>query len=164
MSRSELTAPSRSNAPPAVDRGRVEALWVKRVRRGPMDPVEAVLLEKGLGIRGNADRGGWRQVTVIEAEMMEALEERFGESLDPAMRRANVMVRGVRLAGCRGKVLHLGGCRIEMRGETVPCERMDETLPGLRDALKGGWAGGAFGRVAVDGEVRLGDPAWLEDA
>jgi MOSC domain-containing protein YiiM len=128
-----------------------------------MDPVDAVILEEGLGIRGNADLGGWRQVTVIEAEALEGLTERLGTDVPPILRRANVMVRGVRLADCRGKRLHLGRCQIEMRGETMPCERMDEAVPGLRDAMKEGWAGGAFGRVVVDGEVRVGDVARLED-
>lgn len=144
--------------------GTVEALWVKRAHRGPMDPANAIILDEGLGIRGNADLGGWRQVTVIEAEALEALAERLGTDVPPILRRANVLVRGVRLADCRGKRLHLGRCQIEMRGETVPCERMDEAVPGLRAAMKGGWSGGAFGRVVVDGEVRVGDPVRLEDA
>ena len=154
----------RSASDPSQREGRVEALWVKRVRRGPMDPVDAIVLEEGLGIRGNADLGGWRQVTVIEAEALEALAERLGTEVPPILRRANVLVRGVALADCRGKRLHLGRCQIEMRGETVPCSRMDEAVPGLRAAMKEGWAGGAFGRVVVDGEVRVGDPARLEDA
>lgn len=151
-------------ASPAPDpEGRVEALWVKRAHRGPMDAVEAIVLDEGLGIRGNADQGGWRQVTVIEAEALDVLAERLGTDIPPVLRRANVMVRGVRLANCRGKRLHLGRCQIEMRGETVPCHRMDEAVPGLRDAMKEGWNGGAFGRVVVDGEVRIGDAVRLED-
>lgn len=151
--------------PPAASGsgGRVEALWVKRAHRGPMDPVDSVILEEGLGIRGNADQGGWRQVTVIEAEALEALTERLGADVPPILRRANVMVRGVRLADCRGKRLHLGRCQIEMRGETMPCERMDQAVPGLREAMKEDWAGGAFGRVVVDGEVRVGDVVRLEE-
>lgn len=161
-----MTPPSRDDRPapsPAVPGGRVEALWVKRAHRGPMDPVDSIVLDEGLGIRGNADLGGWRQVTVVEAEALEALAERLDTEVPPILRRANVLVRGVRLAECRGKRLHLGRCEIEMRGETVPCERMDEAVPGLRQAMKEGWAGGAFGRVVVDGEVRVGDPARMED-
>lgn len=144
--------------------GRVEALWIKRAKRGPMDPADQVTVEAGKGIEGNANQGGWRQVTVIEAEVFDALAERLDPAVAGIMRRANVMVRGVRLADCRGRILHLGDCRIEMRGETVPCERMDEALPGLRAALKDGWGGGAFGRVLDDGEVKVGDPAWLADS
>ncbi len=151
-----------SASPPPAE-GTVEALWVKRAHRGPMDPANAIILDEGLGIRGNADLGGWRQVTVVEAEVLEALAERLGAEVPPILRRANVLVRGVRLADCRGKRLHLGRCQIEMRGETMPCERMNEAVPGLRDAMKEGWAGGAFGRVVVDGEVRVGDPARLEE-
>ncbi len=156
--RTEADRPESAPSP-----GHVEALWVKRARGGPMDPADAVTLQAGRGIDGNADQGGWRQVTVIEAEVFEALEDRFGSDLSPAMRRANVMVRGIRLEGCRGRILHLGDCRIEMRGETVPCHQMDEALQGLREALKEGWGGGAFGRVLDGGEIGVGDRAWLRD-
>lgn len=161
MMRRSRPEPSPASTAPE---GRVEALWVKRAHRGPMDPVSSIVLDEGLGIRGNADLGGWRQVTVIEAEALEALAERLGTDVPPILRRANVLVRGVRLADCRGKRLHLGRCQIEMRGETVPCERMDEAVPGLREAMKEGWAGGAFGRVVVDGEIQVGDPVRLVDA
>lgn len=160
----DRTAQDTPASHPSRPGGWVEALWVKRARRGPMDPTEQVTVEAGKGIEGNANQGGWRQVTVVEAEVFDDLAERLDPAVSGAMRRANVMVRGVRLADCRGRILHLGDCRIEMRGETVPCERMDEALPGLRAALKDGWGGGAFGRVLDDGEIRVGDPAWWEDA
>ena len=154
---------SDGSAPPDPP-GRVEALWVKRARGGPMDPADAVTLHEGRGIEGNADQGGWRQVTVIEAEVFEALADRLGPDVSPAMRRANVLVRGIRLEECRGRILHLGKCRIEMRGETRPCHQMDEQLRGLREALDPGWGGGAFGRVLDGGEIAVGDPARWGDS
>lgn len=128
-----------------------------------MDPADSLVLVEGLGIDGNADQGGWRQVTVIEAEIFEGLQSTLSPEVDPAMRRANVLVRGVDLTDCRGRILVLGECRIELRGETRPCERMDEALPGLRAALSPPWRAGAFGRVIQGGVVRTGDAARLAD-
>ena len=46
--------------------GRVEALWIKRAKRGPMDRVESFDLVEGKGIDTDANFGrGRRQVTVI---------------------------------------------------------------------------------------------------
>ena len=45
---------------------KLEAIWIKRVRRGKMDPVLTAELIAGKGIVGNANQGGRRQVTIIE--------------------------------------------------------------------------------------------------
>jgi MOSC domain-containing protein YiiM len=142
--------------------GRLEAIWIKRAKRGPMDPVRSATLARERGIAGNANQGGTRQVTVIESEVFESLRATLDPKVDPTMRRANLMVSGVRLAGSRGCTLRIGACTIELVGETRPCERMDEALPGLRGALEPDWRGGAYGRVLDGGEIRVGDEVRLE--
>lgn len=154
-----MTARDQSGAPPA--NGRLEAIWIKRAKRGVMDPAPSARLDANRGIAGNANRGGRRQVTVIEAETWSRLMSELGASIDPSARRANLMVSGVSLLKAGGRVLQVGAVRIELMGETRPCERMDEALPGLRDAMRADWGGGAFGVVIDDGEIHVGDPVML---
>jgi MOSC domain-containing protein YiiM len=145
-------------------RGRVQALWVKRAHRGPMDAAQQVTLIAGGGVQGSADRGGSRQVTLISEERWDRLLEQLGERPDPSVRRANVLVRGLDLAGRRGAVLVIGKARLRIKGETRPCERMDEAVDGLRAALRIDLGGGVYGEVLTGGVVRVGDPVGWEDA
>ena len=70
-------------------------------------------------------------------------------------------MRGVDLAVRRGAVLCLGEARLRIKGETRPCERMDEAMDGLRAALRSGVGGGVYGEVVTGGVVRVGNPvAW----
>ena len=144
--------------------GRLERIWIKRARRGPMDPAERATLDEGKGIAGNANRGGRRQVTIIERDVWERHMAALGADLDPATRRANLMVSGCSLENSRGRVLRIGACRISIFGETKPCERMEEALPGLRATMFGRWGGGAFGEVVTGGEIRVGDVVRWDDA
>jgi MOSC domain-containing protein YiiM len=136
--------------------GKLEAIWIKRFRRGPMDPRESAVIRAGSGIEENANQGGRRQVTVISKEAFENVSAELGAPIDPAWRRANLMVSGIDLRESRGRVLEVGGVRLRIAGETRPCERMDEAHPGLRAALSPEWRGGVYGEVLDDGPVSVG--------
>lgn len=143
--------------------GRLEALWIKRVKHGSMDPVAEAELVVGRGIVGNANQGGRRQVTILDADAWESLMRVLGVALDPALRRANLLVRGVALAHTAGRVLCIGACRVRILGETKPCEQMEALRPGLLEAMSHDWSGGAFGEVLAGGVIRQGDAvAWDE--
>lgn len=143
--------------------GRLETIWIKRAKLGPMDKVTAAQLVAGKGLVGNANQGGKRQVTIIEQEIWQDLMQNLGASLDPSKRRANLLVSGISLVKTRNKILKVGNCRLRVLGETRPCERMDEAFLGLREAMKANWGGGAFAEVLDDGEIFLGDElSWEE--
>jgi MOSC domain-containing protein YiiM len=142
----------------------LEAIWIKRMKLGPMDPAMCAQFVAACGIVGNANQRGKRQVTIIEQEVWSELMRRMDGELPPSARRANLMVSGIKLAHSRGRILRIGAGRIRIYGETKPCERMDEALPGLQQAMRGDWAGGAFGEVLDDATIAVGDPvSWEEN-
>ena len=137
--------------------GQLKAIWIKRAKRGPMDPHESAVLVADQGIEGNANLGGRRQVTIIEEEMWQGLMDELDSDLPPTTRRANLMVSGFPLKDSRYRILRIGDCRIKIMGETKPCNRMEEALEGLRSAMFPDWRGGAYGEVLEGGEIRVGD-------
>jgi len=138
--------------------GELTAIFLKRAHRGPMDPHPSARCEAGAGLAGNADWGGKRQVTLLSAERWKEAEAELGAEVDPRARRANLLTTGIDYLESRGRVLRIGAVRIAIRGNTRPCERMDEAFPGLRKALEPDWRAGAYGELLDDGEIRVGDP------
>src|SRR3712207_3952435 len=140
-----------------VGRGTLDAIWIKRFRRGPMDPAREARLVAGRGIVGNANQGGKRQVTIIAREAWDAATRGLGAQVDPATRRANLLVSGLELAKTRGRILRVGDVRLRVYGETKPCWQMEEAHTGLQNALRPDWRGGVFAEVLDDGTIAVGD-------
>jgi MOSC domain-containing protein YiiM len=143
--------------------GKLEQIWIKRMKGGPMDPRDRATLVAGRGLEGNANQGGKRQVTILSKEVWDQITAPLPEAPPPIARRANLLVSGVDLANSRGRILRIGTYRIRVYGETRPCEQMEDAAPGLQAGLGIPWGGGVFGEVLDDGEIGVGDEVKVQE-
>ena len=146
-------------------RGSLRAIYLKRFKRGPMDPRETATLVAGRGLAGNANQGGRRQVVLLTEEGWNDATAELGMPLDPSVRRGNLLLSGIDLEKTRGRVLRIGGARLRIFMECTPCHQMEQAAPGLQEFLKPHWRGGACAEVLAGGEIRIGDEVeWEEEA
>jgi MOSC domain-containing protein YiiM len=125
-----------------------------------MKSVSTATLVANRGLLGSADQNGRRQVTIISQERWKEVERQLGSAVDPAFRRANLMISGVDLVNTRGRLLRVGPALIDIWGETRPC-RDGRTVRRTADALRADWGGGVFGVILEGGEIHVGDPVEL---
>lgn len=143
--------------------GKLEQIWIKRFKGGPMDIKNSARLHAGIGLEGNANQRGKRQVTIISKERWQQIEDKFKTEIDPSARRANLLISGINLTESRGRILQVGHCCVKIWGETRPCELMDAAFKGLKDALKENWGGGVFGEILDDGIIEIGNTVhWVD--
>jgi hypothetical protein len=94
--------------------GRVEAIWIKRAHRGPMDAVQEAQFDVERGLVGSVDRSRRRQVTLLEAESWARLMDELHvgaprADVDPSVRRVepadqrHLVVRYPRPRAVRGR-------------------------------------------------------------
>lgn len=139
-----------------------EVVWIglRPARRADMRVVEEVTLCPQQGLVGDryAGRSGKRQVTLIdEAHLAAAASYLQVNTLDPALLRRNIVVRGINLRALKEGRFRLGPATLAYTDECHPCSRMEEVLgPGGYNALRG--HGGICARVIVGGVLRQGAP------
>jgi MOSC domain-containing protein YiiM len=138
--------------------GRVEWIGVRPARRAALTAVSSVAALQGRGLEGDHySGGGKRQVTLIQAEHLEAVAKLLGlDALEPARVRRNIVVSGINLYALRDRQFRLGGAVLEGSGLCDPCSRMEEVLgAGGYNAMRG--HGGIVARIVEGGVIAVGD-------
>jgi len=144
--------------------GRILGLARRARSRAAMETIDSASVSLGAGLESDS-RGapGRRQVTVLTRESWEATCAALGQTPPWTTRRANILIEGLRVEGRLGGILRIGELTLEITGETDPCSRMEEQVPGLRAALTPDWRGGVTCRVRSPGRVAVGDAVILDD-
>ncbi|MFO1078390.1 MAG: MOSC domain-containing protein [Planctomycetota bacterium] len=137
--------------------GTLLAIHLRPGARIPVKKVTVARAVAGHGLDGDHANGGRRQITLHGVEAWRAACAEFGRDIDPAVRRANLLVEGIDLASCIGGAIAFGDVVVEVLGETRPCELMDDDgRLGLQQALRPQHRGGVHGRIVAGGELRVG--------
>lgn len=145
--------------------GIVESVHIAKAAKAPMQAVSDVEAIPGAGLQG--DRYFLKQgtfykpepdfeLTLIEAEAIEAMHREYSISLPAGEARRNVVTRGVPLNHLVGREFTVGGVR--MRGIRLcePCSHL-EALTGL-PMIKGlRHRGGLRAQILTRGVIRVGD-------
>ena len=103
-----------------------------------------------------------RQVSVLFADDWQDACQEIGKTLDWSDRRANLLITGGRSPQQTGGMIRIGEVELRIVEETAPCEVMDATSHGLRQALIPNWRGGVCCQVQQGGKIKIGDKVTLE--
>jgi MOSC domain-containing protein YiiM len=139
--------------------GKVEWIGLRRERRGDVLCCSSAEVLANVGLQGDhhSKNGGKRQVTLIQAEHIEAAASIMGvERIDPSLLRRNIVVRGINLIALKDHQFAIGDVIFETTGECHPCSRMEENLGhGGYNAMRG--HGGITARILTGGAIAVGD-------
>ena len=115
--------------------GQLEHIHITAAKRGAMEPLTEARLVAGKGIEGDRYFLGTgtysikpepgRQVTLIEAETLEALARDEGIELAPHEHRRNLTVRGVPLNHLVGRRFRVGAVLLEATRLNLPCKYLE---------------------------------------
>lgn len=154
------------------DSGTVEAIYIAPIAEAPVQAVSEATLRAGRGIEG--DRYGNRQgtfsdwpndhqLTLVEAEAIEAVAQEHGLQLAPGETRRNITTRGIRLNPLVGKRFRVGNVLCEGTRLAEPCAHLEKVTG------KGGLArlmahrAGLRALILEDGVIRVGDAITVPD-
>jgi organic hydroperoxide reductase OsmC/OhrA/MOSC domain-containing protein YiiM len=161
------TTPDRAGKVGSVTSGRVEGIYVASEPEAPTAAVSEATAVAGKGIEGDrkhrdrlppaARAKPGRELTLIEAEALEALALEAGIDLQPGESRRQVVTRGVRLNDLVGRRFEVGP--LECIGVELcePCAHLEGlTRPGVMRGLV--HRGGIRADILRGGTLRPGDP------
>ncbi len=150
-----------------MSQGRIESIHITPTAEAAMRSVDQAVAVAGVGLEGDryaARMGSFsakpkpgRQLTLIEAEAIEALERELGMVLAPGETRRNLITRGVALNHLVGREFTVGGVRLLGHELCEPCADLarmtgkPQILPGLVHR------GGLRAEIIEGGLIRVGD-------
>jgi MOSC domain-containing protein YiiM len=147
--------------------GQVEAIYLTGDAAQQLQPVEEVNAVAGVGLEGDRyfyKRGTFshrpmpgREVTLIEAEAIEAARRDYELDVGPADARRNIVTRGVPLNHLVGRKFKVGDATLVGIRLCEPCKHITKLVSGeFTTALK--HRGGLRADILEGASIKPGDP------
>lgn len=147
--------------------GHVVTIYLAALSAEPMSAADTARAVPGRGLEGDryfqqankssANPGSGQQVTLIEAEAVEAACRDYGVELHPSQTRRNIVTRGIALNHLVGKDFWVG--QAKLRGVLLcePCGHLAK-LTSKQTSRALVHRGGLRADVLAGGVIRPGDP------
>ena len=147
-------------------KGAVVSIFFARTGGGSMASAQEAHAVPGRGLEGDRyfkqqgtyseKPGPDRELTLIEAEAIEALNRDYGINIDPSNARRNILTRGVPLNHLVDQEFRVGGVRVRGLRLCEPCSHLESlTAKGIKMALI--HRGGLRAQILTEGIIRVGD-------
>jgi len=148
-----------------MNTGTIDSIYIAPAATAPTLSVIEVLAIPGVGLEG--DRYALRQgtffkpepdfeLTLIEAEAIEALKRDYNVELAPGEARRNLVTRGIALNHLVGRDFQIGEVKVHGIRLCEPCDHL-QRLTG-RQVIKGlRHRGGLRAQILTQGAIRVGD-------
>ena len=145
--------------------GRIESIFIAPEAAAPMQSVGEAQAVPGVGLQGDryaAQKGTFskplpdREITLIEAEAVEALRGEYDVAMAPSEARRNLVTRGVPLNHLVGREFQVGDVRIRGIRLCEPCNHL-EGLTGKPVIKYLAHRAGLRAQILTAGVVRVGD-------
>ena len=149
-----------------MNTGTIEFIYVAPTATAPTVSVNEALAIPGVGLEGDRyalGKGTFSkpepdfELTLIEAEAIEALKRDYNVELAPGEARRNLVTRGIALNHLVGRDFQIGEVRAHGIRLCEPCDHL-QRLTG-RQLIKGlRHRGGLRAQILTPGSIRVGDP------
>ncbi|MHC5003415.1 MAG: MOSC domain-containing protein [Planctomycetota bacterium] len=157
--------------------GTIESIHIADEEDGPLRAVTEAVLVPGRGIEGDRYSrkpalAPHQELTLVEAEQVEAFAATTGLAVRPHETRRNVVTRGIGLNGLVGRTFTLGGATLRGVELCEPCASLGARLAALSAdgtvtaaAVVAGLTGraGLRARILDGATIRPGDRIALAD-
>jgi len=148
-----------------MNTGTIEFIYVAPTATAPTVSVNQALAIPGVGLEGDRyalGKGTFSkpepdfELTLIEAEAIEALKRDYNVELAPGEARRNLVTRGIALNHLVGRDFQIGEVRAHGIRLCEPCDHL-QRLTG-RQLIKGlRHRGGLRAQILTPGSIRVGD-------